>query len=249
MKTFKEWLNEASRWKNSKWKRPPVDALLRLKKYNRDGYYCHFSEIPDKLGINPQTKHEDTPYGIYAYTVKYVLSNGIRNLPYAGNYSYVWVFRARNPKKIKKIKSVSESQAKTSSVVWGSKRYVNENGQLWMKATSETESDFAMTKWFLDRGIEGFVDEGTATIHPSEPFQAVFFGSHTVIPVDVFSNVRIQPKDEPNDEINNYDQEEDDDEYGYDLDYLDDSEFYPKGEKEQTAYGKSPWEKKKKKKY
>ena len=63
---------------------------------------------PNKIGINPRTDWEDTPYGIYAYTVKYVLSHGIEELPFAGEREYIWVFKARNPKKIRYITDSSK---------------------------------------------------------------------------------------------------------------------------------------------
>lgn len=180
MKTFKEWLDikEASRWKNTKWKRPPVDTLLRLKKYNRTGYYCHFSDIPNKIGINPQSVHlEITPHGIYAYTVKYAVQNSIIRLPFASDKKYIWVFRAKNPRKIKKINSRKDEIA----LLWNELLKIN-------KKRTEKENIMRMTNFFLRQGVEGIVDNGTGTISIGEPHQAVFFGSQTITPVDFFEN-------------------------------------------------------------
>lgn len=219
---FKEWLNEASRWKSSNWKRPPVDALERLKKYNRIGYYCHFTDWSNKIGINPKTQHLDyTPHGIYAYTVKYAIEHQITKLPYASDKNYIWVFRAKNPKKIKKIKDRRD-----------------EAGQLYLRATKESYSTSQMANWFLNKGIEGFVDEGTSTIHPSEPHQAVFFGSQTIIPVAVFENTKSHETPQESDDDFQYGYKNDGDDYDDD-DY--DSVY---DEPYQTAYGKSPWSKK-----
>jgi hypothetical protein len=184
---FREWLSEGSRWKDSNWKRPPTDASSMLKKYNSAGFYCHFSQMPDKLGINPKTAWEGTPYGIYAYEVNYVVSRQIRNVEWASNYPYIWIFKAKNPEKIKRIKRLPD-RWEIDHPVEGD---LNDAGLLWERVRSETKSDAAMSKWFLDRGIEGFVDEGTGTIYGgSEPHQAVFFGSQTILPLDVFRNVK-----------------------------------------------------------
>lgn len=258
MKSFKEWLNEASRWKSSSWKRPPVDVMERMKKYNRVGYYVHFSEMEDKIGINPKTiETHGTPYGIYAYTVKYALAKGVQNLPYASDYAYVWIFRAKHPKKIKKISSVEER-----SYTKGSPNYLNNYGKLWRSYS--TIDGLGMTEKFLKKGIEGFIDEGTGTIHPSEPYQAVFFGSQTIIPVDVFPNIRKKPGKMPKSPVfglikntqnpkSDFDslygvskislQTPDDDYDDGDFDYLDDSDV-DFDDEPQTAYGISPWEKK-----
>lgn len=228
---FKEWLNEASRWKSTGWKRPPVDALERLKKYNRIGYYCHFTDWNNKIGINPQTQHLDyTPHGIYAYTVKYAIEHKIVNLPYANDKDYIWVFRARNPKKIKKIKDRRD-----------------EAGRLYLRGANESYSTSQMANWFLRSGVEGFVDEGTSTIHPSEPYQVVFFGSQTIIPVDVFKNTISQESLKTNLKKAISSVKEDDPYGDYSDDYQDDDDdFYDSAYDEpyQTAYGKSPWGKK-----
>lgn len=228
---FRQWLDEATRWKREGWKRPPQDALLRLRKYNRQGYYCHFSDMKDKIGINPQSQFLDyTPFGIYAYTVKYALEKKIVHLPYAEDKDYIWVFRARNPKKIKKIKDRRDA-----------------NGQLYLSGATYTVA--AMAKYFLNRNIEGFVDEGTGTIHPSEPYQCVFFGSQTVVPLDVFPNttgreawdkMAHQTPSAPEKVDDPYGAFAkmiglDDDDWEDNYDPYDDPEF-------QTAYGKSPWE-------
>jgi hypothetical protein len=220
---FKQWL-EAARWKRSKWEPPPRDAFQRLRKYNKPGFYCHFTFAPDKLGVNPKSvfHHPDTPFGIYAYTVPYVVKTGMLDVPYGSHMTHIWVFKARHPRRIKKIKDRRDK-----------------NGQLWVKGWEETDGQMGKaTKWFLDKNIEGFIDEGTATIHPSEPYQCVFFGSQTVNAVDVFAN-----------DYSEKGQAELDKEWEKSLfstKELDPGHWFtepePEEEPEYSAYGPAPWD-------
>jgi hypothetical protein len=178
---FKEWFNEVARWKQSSWQRPSKDSLERLKLYDK-GHFVHFSKLPNKIGVNPQTQHTDyTPYGIYAYPVKYAIQEGIVGLPYAEDLPYIWVFKPKNPKNVKRINNYA---------------YGQKNRQIYLDGIEEARSVQRMHAVFLNKGIEGFVDEGTSTIHPSEPYQAVFFGSHTIQPIDVFENTYVQKSQE-----------------------------------------------------
>jgi hypothetical protein len=251
MKTFKQWIliKEAARWKSTGWKRPHSDTLLRLKKYNRLGYYCHFTDIANKIGINPQSEH-GTPPGIYAYTVKYVLENQLIKLPWASDKKYIWIFRAKNSRKVQKINNKNDEVA----MLW--KELTMLNMKRKMDSKSRKEQISRISNFFLRQGIEGIVDNGTATIHIHEPFQVVFFGSQTIIPVDFFENKLAKealnyqnslfsddPEPEPEPEEEEEEEEEDDDDedyfnYEYDPEYP--SEF--DDEPMRTAYDKSPWD-------
>lgn len=241
---FCKILDEASRWKSRNWKRPTTDTLLRLKKYNRIGYYCHFTDVP-KIGINPSSEWMDhTPPGIYSYTVKYALEKQIVQLPFANEKKFIWVFRAKNPKKIKKINSSTDEIA----LIWKELQIIN-------KQRTSKQNIIKMSNYFLRQGIEGIVDNGTSTIHSMEPYQAVFFGSQTIIEVDFFENklikdvlvyhdkiyggeeekeITVEPEEEK-EEVEDFDSyyNNNSDENDAELDYNDDEE--------QTAYGKSPW--------
>lgn len=169
MKGFKAFI-EASRWKQSSWA-PQKDSLQILKQYNQPNYFASFTYMGDKLGINPKPKDAmNTPYGIFAYPVKYVLTKGITNLPYAAEAPYIWVFTPKRPNRIGKIRQIGDK-------AW--KSYQGCIGKYSL-------GDVAVC--FLDKGVDGYVDYGTGTIHPNEPVQAVFFGSQTVIPVKVMDN-------------------------------------------------------------
>lgn len=173
MISFTEWLNikEGSRWKQSSWKPLPKDTLTRLKLYNKPIYYCSFSYLEYKLGVNPQPFASTTPYGIYTYPVQYVIKQGIANIPFASERPYIHVLKAKNPRRIRKIETPFDK-----------------NAMLWEEAKRQSYTLGLFHAYLLKRNVEGFVDNGTGTIHPNEPTQAVFFGSQTIIPVDVFKN-------------------------------------------------------------
>lgn len=177
MRTFFEFL-EAARWKQSSWTPPAKDSLVRLKRYNKPNYFVHFSDLGQKLGVNPTAAFSGgdsglnmTPYGIFAYQAPYVIQEGITRVPFGGDRPYMWVFTPRNPRKIKKIKAAYDK-----------------NAILWDQGKKQSYVLGMFHSFFLKRGVEGFVDDGTGTIHPSEPYQAVFFGSQTVKVVEVIEN-------------------------------------------------------------
>ncbi len=166
-----EVLDEISRWKASGWIPPSQDVNQRLQKYKKPGYYLSFTSMNTKLGINPQPIDDITPYGIFAYRVTYALGLGLLNIPYAGEKPYIWVFTARNPKRIKTIKQVGDK-------AW----------EIYVSGRQQAVTLGMMNKFFLKKKIDAFIDEGTGTIHPHEPYQAVFFGSQTINPVEVINN-------------------------------------------------------------
>jgi len=178
MKTFKDYymFREASRWKDSNWTPLPKKITDILKLYKGDKYFCSFSFMKDKIGVNPRAEYSgeessSTPYGIYAYPVSYILQVGIENVPFAGDRPYFWIFTPKHPRRIKKIYSRSDK-----------------NAMLWEKAKGASHTLGLFHDFFLRRNIEGFVDYDTSTIHPSEPTQAVFFGLQTINPINVFEN-------------------------------------------------------------
>lgn len=68
-----------------------TDHLKQIREHYQDyDLYASFTNV-DKLDINPMSKF-DTPLGIYAYDLDYVLSRGIKNLPYANDRNYINVF-------------------------------------------------------------------------------------------------------------------------------------------------------------
>lgn len=179
--SFREW-TEAARWKQSGWTPPPKDAMQQLQMYNQPGYYCTFTYMSGKLGVNPQATFSGgdsgsniTPYGIYAYLVQYVLKKTIKKIPYAADRPYIWIFTPKNPKKIKKIKAVNDK-----------------NAQIWNVGRMQSYTLGMFHSYFLKRGIDGFDDRGTGTIHYHEPWQAVFFGSQTINPVTVIDNTAMK---------------------------------------------------------
>lgn len=80
---------------------PKVSAYEALEPYSKElDIHIHFSNI-EKLGINPvssQFPSGDTPAGIYAYPISQLWKiynidkhKTFSVLPYAGNFSYVWI--------------------------------------------------------------------------------------------------------------------------------------------------------------
>ncbi len=113
---FKDFINEARRNPDQNPKIPVVDQLKKIFKDNyeyddpkdvvREGhddlYFVSMTKV-DKLGINPTSKY-NTPLGIYAYPLSYVLyqvelrndSEGtetLKSLPFAGASPFANVFK------------------------------------------------------------------------------------------------------------------------------------------------------------
>jgi hypothetical protein len=113
---FKDFINEARRNPDQNPKIPVVDQLKKIFKDNYeyddprdvvkeghdDLYFVSMTKV-DKLGINPSSKY-NTPLGIYAYPLSYVLhkveleneSEGrqtLKSLPFAGASPFANVFK------------------------------------------------------------------------------------------------------------------------------------------------------------
>lgn len=90
-KTFKQFLTERKNPELNK-KLGTFNELKQLKESTDKQLFVSFTDI-DKLGINPSSKY-DTPIGIYAYTIDYVLEHEINNVPFAGERKFINVFYA-----------------------------------------------------------------------------------------------------------------------------------------------------------
>lgn len=202
---FKEWFSEAARWKSSPWAKPSNDFWDRLEKWNKPEFFVHFeSSSPTgvgagkHLGVNVSSNITDksTPRGLYGFPISYIFETadtlGIYDsgedwVDFAEGAPHVWIFKAKNPDRVLHMRKGSDDNAKLYLMVQDDVRKVLYGD---MRGTSAIIGDTGslMTTSFLRMGIDGFVDWGTNTIHPSEPYQCVFFGSGKVQIVDSFEN-------------------------------------------------------------
>ena len=113
MISFKEFLLQDAAGINAyidplsgkKWRHANLADQLRhiLADAKRNGYksselWVQFSDLP-KLGIYPRARDKGTPLGIYAYPLEYVVQRK-GSVPYAGDRSYLVVFRIKDKSKI-----------------------------------------------------------------------------------------------------------------------------------------------------
>lgn len=206
---FKEFLLEYRKNAEVNKKESTVEALERIyEEYPNDKLYVSFTEV-DKLGINPLSKYE-TPIGVYAYPLEYVISRGIKRLPFANERKYINVFKANgnileldkvvlNKELLNKIYSVSKSllgindKNLLNSLLKRSETEsysTTDGGKFWFivmricqryAQLNGKKKHIVMNKFFREMGIDGCVDRnGDGVIHPMEPIQAVFFRTDVI---------------------------------------------------------------------
>lgn len=69
----------------------------------------------EKLGVNPQTVYKDTPIGVYAYPLDYVVDfvgdhHSLSALPFAGNQPYVNVFTIKSSAAVVDLTNTTKQQ-------------------------------------------------------------------------------------------------------------------------------------------
>lgn len=179
------------------------DALKAyVEKHGKANSYVSFTEL-NKLGINPQSKH-DTPNGIYAYPIDYVLrkigiSKSADVIPYAGEAEYATAFTVQTGNLVN-LKTVTKEQidqliAAASDLVPDKDKFLaavqyiraNKPAKAFWDITRIAAQHYfharpnalaTPTQWaktFRLLGYDGVIDKGTGTIRPGEPTQIVIF--------------------------------------------------------------------------
>lgn len=94
-------------------RRSLVDKILEYKDHpDRENIGISFTSVP-KFGINPQSDF-NTPIGIYAYPINYVISliNPVKkvfSVPFAGDRSYYFIFKVNTPSKLLNIQKATKN--------------------------------------------------------------------------------------------------------------------------------------------
>lgn len=211
---FTEYLLEARR---NPEQNPRYSTFLQLRKiaekYGTDDIFVRYVDIP-KLGHNIGTA-DDTPLGIYAYPLDYVIKN-LGRVPYGYDRLYVLVFRVKsmdkiwdlhdpNPERIRNRlinvlnknfdrnlvdQYVSMYQgAQRSSQLWHTMYALIQHNNLSHSKKNDyvaTERSMAARRILLQAGIEGAIDLNEGgIIHENEPTQAVFFNIKNLELLDV----------------------------------------------------------------
>lgn len=154
-----------------------------------DLWFISFTSI-DKLGINPNSSYR-TPIGIYAYQLTYAIEHEfLTDLPFVGDAPFINLFKIKNDAMV--LNTVDFDEIANHYVEKFKNKYqVNPDiagydlrsniSELWLKTREFVNKD--PHKWghiLRSIGVEGFIDYGTSTIHPSEPTQSVFFSADVI---------------------------------------------------------------------
>ena len=167
--------------------------------------FLSFSHI-EKLGINPHPVDEDdTPSGVYAYPIEYVIeeigNNGSSiDLPYAGHFKYVNFFSLRGnvydvnntPVNVQQevINNCKEILKMTSSWEYIQPESLDFQERNWfiilveysrgLASVLKTKPAVAMNKILKVSGVDALIDFGKSTIHVNEPVQAVVLNTKSI---------------------------------------------------------------------
>lgn len=196
-----------------------LNKLIKLgKEHGVKDMYVTFTNL-DKFTINPNTLY-NTPMGLYAYPLSYVLRQRMENVPFASHAPFVWVFSASIPEdsvwntktdspgiRSSIIKSVKDITGKTipgditdNKKLWRAMYTVigtqaKPNKSTWEQGYKEqgtSEQAILSNKILIHAGIHAVIDPGTGTIHQNEKNQAVFFDIDELNVIQKFNNTLTQ---------------------------------------------------------
>ena len=211
--TFKQYLIQAR--KNPE-QNPKVAPLEQLKKIYEDhpNAFVTFTQIP-KFGTNPRSVW-NTPLGIYAYPIKFVVDRSMR-VQFAATEPYIFVFESVNgntlnvstddantavdainrgissviPREYQKLASHDSTIKETWQAMYLSiARFIRKDPELgWFGANKEKGPYGTLARKILRAaGYDSIVDEKHGIIHENEPTQAIFFDISKVKVIDMIRN-------------------------------------------------------------
>jgi len=198
-------LDERARYREKDIELPELwDVLKKLKVDNPNDsqYFVHLSQI-EKVGINPQFSHDESPIGIYTYPIDEEFFRIFKDkVVYATDFPYVFILKfVGDPSKIYTFGQRSKLYSEMSEESYN--KYLNLikvlfNGKPEFEKISKFEKEYRSFEpiqrlWNITRGlvgdgngkqwgfllkklgINGFVDSGLGAIHAAEDSQAIFF--------------------------------------------------------------------------
>ncbi len=192
-----------------------LNKLIKLgKEHGVKDMYVTFTTL-DKFAINTNTIY-NTPIGLYAYPLSYVLRQRIENIPFATYAPFLWVFnttvpensiwdmkvdnpaiRNRVAESIKDITGqVVPDDTTDNKKLWRAmyaivRSQAKPNKDSWEQGYKEqgvSQQAVLSSKILKNAGIHAVIDPGTGAIHQNEKNQAVFFNIDELNVIHKFNN-------------------------------------------------------------
>jgi len=192
-------------------------TLEKISDYTDGNYYVTFTQI-EKVGINPQSVHDETPNSVYAYplsspVIQRQLSENIDHIKYIFPYASdtPWVNILAPVRSVQEVSDYTEQQFKEDMVkivkltdfqpsdivnMFGRElAYMDEPFEkFWYvtghisKAVSKKPNNY-WTMLLIKMGYNGFEDKyGKGLIYKTEPVQALFLKPDSYRIVNRFRN-------------------------------------------------------------
>jgi len=166
-----------------------IDPLASIFKWKGDPWvFVHFSKVP-KIGIYPNKEkmmENETPAGIYAYPIDFVLKQGgdMEHIPYQSSSRYIYIFR---------LKPSAQSRAVTmhidKSVTLGKGLDPDFDEYAFYSVWESFKGQGNPITWRNElvkaNGISAIIDLGSGQIHYHEKIQAVFFSTKDIEIIDM----------------------------------------------------------------
>ncbi len=196
-------------------RRPEASSIMhqRMAKYHgQDDIYISMVQIP-KIGINPQTRHDTGPIGVYTYQLTNTIYDQLVNdkLPYASQQKFVAILKGDNSgqvrsgdtatinKIISDIPQPSENSLRAVGLA-PEERWAEHPMQTLLTKSAAMVLDMTGEKFMTTRGtvkwnsvlrsfgIQSLRDDGTGSIYDLEPTQTVFLTTKPITIVDLVRN-------------------------------------------------------------
>jgi hypothetical protein len=167
-----------------------------------------------KFGINPKSIWAQTPLGICAYPISYVIDREGK-VPFGAEHPYIHVFESKNMDNILNVAHMGDQSVikrltdgfnqamplASHPPAWIIKdQYQNQAAinwdRLWSGITQAKHHDSYAKKGynvlfrqvFTAAGYDGIIDNGNGIIHSNEPTQAIFFNIKNLKIIDLIFN-------------------------------------------------------------
>lgn len=186
---------------------PKVDALSAFSLYaNNPNMFVTFTDHP-KVGVNPKSKWDTTPTGVYTYPLWYILDKSYKtgsvhgSAPFASDKKFVQLLEWRSSGRVLDLQHYTptrQDMSSLNSLIWSENanadtltikdgislwKWIEEH--FWLKSRNKSIGMFKILTETLNFHR---VYDTKGVIYKTEPVQSIFLYYHNVFVAELFEN-------------------------------------------------------------